>query len=1105
MRCPNCDHENDHQARFCINCGAEIAPTCPNCGSPVTPDQNFCGTCGFKLNPEAAARIGQASPASYTPSHLASRILADRHLIVGERKRVTVMFADIVGSTATIEQADPEEAAEFLTDALGAMMDAVHHYEGTVNELLGDGIVALFGAPIAHEDHAVRACRAALEIPAEVSRATSGMAQTRVGLHSGEVLVRAIGTDLSVEYQAIGPTVHLASRMEQLAKPGTTFVTASTHRLAEGFIEAKPAGHHDVKGISEPVEVFELVAAPVVTAWEARAARGLTTFVGREGELATLEAAMKRVELGSGRAVVVVGEAGVGKSRLVHEFLAGRQSSEVLILRCGASPFDQSTAYYPIKRLVHDWLDSRPNDEDLVDRLATELGTVDPELLPALPALAALIDREPPNGAWDELSPEERRQQTRNGLRALLLGLAARRPLVVVVEDLHWIDGETQRVLDDLVDVAGGSALMLLATCRPEYENKWGTKTHYTTLHLESLTEPMILEFLDTMLGVDPSLDMLKPHLAARSDGTPLFLEESMRTLVETGYLVGEIGNYRAKRRDLPEEIPDGVQAVLAARVDRLEPGDKEVLQVASVIGELVPLPLLAQVADVPDEELLRTLAELQTRAFLHEQRVLPTPEYSFKHALTRDVVYSSLPRARRLALHGRLVESLESESKESRENVIERLAYHALEAELWPRAADYALAAGNKAIDKSAYREASRFLREAIRAIGELPQGHETIQRAIDVRLRLRVAETGSIGGLARVIQDLLEAEQLAISINDRPRLLNTLIHQGYVANMQGDSRFAVKQGKRALELALEMDDGYLVAEARLVLAQTYDYAGRPLKVADLLLPDLELRAGPSRHQRRGQTMVRSVVAYGHLAWSSAFLGHFADSAEYEEAGSRIATEAGRPFDQLYMRAVAGIRWALQGEAEQAVTEHERAAEIGDEHDLWFIRTFFQPWRGHALLGAGRPAEALALLVTTQEAAELMELPYVRGLSLVFAAEARRMLGESKTSMSEAEEALEFANDRELPLIELAALTTLGKLKSSDEESSTFLEKAIEVAGRQGMRPWLAELSMDRADMLRSNHRADEAVALYRSAAQEFSAMGMDRRASQAESEIPA
>ena len=380
---------------------------CPVCSHENPAGANFCSNCGNDLRDASPAR--STAPSSYTPAHLAERIIAERHGLIGERKTVTVMFADVVDSTAAIAGADPEEAAHYLTTALDGMMEAIHHYEGTVNELRGDGLMALFGAPIAHEDHAVRAALAALAIPAAVSTATGGSAVTRVGLHSGEVLVRGVGNDLSVEYQALGPTVHLAARMESLAEPGTAYVTRDVWNLLDGRVESNHVGSMTVKGVGEPVDVYELTRALAVSPWEARSRLGLTDFTGRSDQLEVL---LNRLDDAApdGSVVAVVGDAGVGKSRLVYEFLGQVDRDVFTLLKTDGSPFETNTSYHPIKTLVHDWI------ENTSGSLESALEAIDPDLPGVIAAFNALLDRDA-GSDWEDLAPQVRRRQTQTCTR----------------------------------------------------------------------------------------------------------------------------------------------------------------------------------------------------------------------------------------------------------------------------------------------------------------------------------------------------------------------------------------------------------------------------------------------------------------------------------------------------------------------------------------------------------------------------------------------------------------------------------------------------------------------------------------------------------------
>jgi AAA ATPase domain/Adenylate and Guanylate cyclase catalytic domain len=547
-----------------------------------------------------------------------------------------------------------------LDPVLDRMMAAVHHYEGTVNQVMGDGIMALFGAPIAHEDHAVRACYAALAMQEAIRRYSEDVrrehgieVQIRVGLNSGEVVVRAIGNDLHMDYSAIGQTTHLAARMEQLAPPGTIRLTADTLRLAEGWVQVTPLGPVPVKGLLAPVEVCELVGAgPARTRLQAFAARELTRFVGRQAELASLHQALEQAEAGHGQVVAVIGEPGVGRTRLFHEFTHASRTQGWLLLESSSTSYGRAAPYLPVIDLLTGYfqLDDRDEGRRMREKLTGRLLTLDPALGPNLPAFLALLGVPVEDAAWQALDPAQRRQHTLDALKHLLLRESQVQPILLVFENLHWIDAETQAFLDGLVESLPAAHLLLLVNYRPEYQHSWGQKTSYTQLRLDPLPPASAEAMLQSLLGNEAGLEPLKARLIERTQGNPFFLEESVRTLVETQGLVGEPGAYRLARALPSLQVPATVQAVLAARIDRLAPEEKQLLQTAAVIGAEVPLILLQAMAEAPEEPLRLGLTHLQAAEFLYETRLFPAIEYTFKHALTQQVADETLLQERRRA-----------------------------------------------------------------------------------------------------------------------------------------------------------------------------------------------------------------------------------------------------------------------------------------------------------------------------------------------------------------------------------------------------------------------------------------------------------------------
>ena len=515
-----------------------------------------------------------------------------------------MLFADLKGSMELLADRDPEEARQLLDPVLERMMAAVHRYEGTVNQVMGDGIMALFGAPLAHEDHAVRACYAALGMQAavqqyatEVQRTHGVPLQMRVGLNAGEVVVRAIGNDLRMDYSAIGQTTHLAARMEQMAMPGTILLTPAVVDLANGFIQATSLGPVPIKGLDAPVEVFELVGATALRRRiQTAIARGLSPFVGRQPELEALQQALARAGAGQGQVVALLGEPGVGKSRLVYELLQSHHTQGWLRLESSSVSYGKATAYLPVCDLLKAYcrIEDRDDLRTVRAKVTGQLLTLDDALQDTVPAVLALFEALPADHPFLALDPLQRRRRTLEALKRVLLRESQVQPLLLVFEDLHWIDTETQAVLDLLVESLPTARLLLLVNYRPEYQHGWGSKTSYAQLRLDPLPDASADVFLQALLGPAPALTPLTQLLIARTQGNPFFLEESVRTLVETGVLVGERGTYRLTQPLDTLQVPATVQALLAARIDRLLPEEKRLLQTAAVIGTEVPWAVAA-------------------------------------------------------------------------------------------------------------------------------------------------------------------------------------------------------------------------------------------------------------------------------------------------------------------------------------------------------------------------------------------------------------------------------------------------------------------------------------------------------------------------------
>jgi len=979
MHCPRCQRENPTGQKFCGECGAPLAAPCPACGAANPPGQKFCGECGTSLT-GAPAALKFGSPEAYTPKHLAEKILTSRSALEGERKQVTVLFADLKGSMELLADRDPEEARKLLDPVLEHMMEAVHRYEGTVNQVMGDGIMALFGAPVAHEDHAVRACYAALRMQEsvkryaeEVRRAEGIPIQIRVGLNSGEVVVRAIGSDLHMDYTAVGQTTHLAARMEQVAAPGTILMTAEVLRLAEGYVGVKPLGPMPVKGLSEPVDVYEITGAgPVRTRLQATAARGLTRFVGRHAETESLRLALEKARGGHGQVVALVGEPGVGKSRLFWEFTRSHRTQGWLIVESGSVSYGKASAYLPVTDLLRAYfqIEARDDARKIREKVTGKVLSLDRALEPSLPPLLGLLDVPVEESEWQRLEPSQRRQRTLDGVKRLLLRESQVQPLIVVFEDLHWIDAETQALLDSLVESLPTARSLLLVNYRPEYQHGWGGKTYYTQLRIDSLLPESAEELLRTLLGADAGLKELKQRLIAQTEGNPFFLEESVRTLVETHVLVGERGAYRLAQALRSIHVPATVQAVLAARIDRLPPEEKRLLQIAAVIGYDVPFPLLLAIVEEPEETLRGSLARLQAAEFLYEAQLFPDLEYTFKHALTLEVAYQSLLRERRRALHERVLQALEEQWAGRERAKIELLAHHAARAELWDRAGRYLYQAGEKAFAQARYQAGATFYQAVVDTLDRLGDAADLTLK-LDACLELWSARwtTGQYDGLVELGE---KAEGLARGLDDGPRLAQVQVRQAQavalIGVIPGTLESAIEKAREAFERADPRD------------LRTRTYARF---IVSLACRDLGRIAEAVREFSAGLALFDQVDRYGEepgfvfpiyvslSAWRSeayAALGDFQQAFASAREGLRVATDIRHPTSLGVANGHLGYVHLLCGELETAVPFLERALAIAREHELFHRAMITLSQLAYALVLLGERERGLECLARARE-----------------------------------------------------------------------------------------------------------------------------------------
>jgi class 3 adenylate cyclase/tetratricopeptide (TPR) repeat protein len=1065
--------------------------------------------------PSPSATPQELARLTYTPPCLAEKILTSRSALEGERKQVTVLFADLKGSMELLADRDPEEARQLLDPVLERMMAAAHQYEGTVNQVMGDGIMALFGAPIAHEDHAVRACYAALAMQASVQQYAAEVQRTkgvpihiRVGLNSGEVVVRSIGSDLHMDYTAVGQTTHLAARMEQMAMPGSIVITGETLRQAMGYVAVRSLGLVPVKGLPNPVEAFALQGAgPARTRLQAVAMRERTRFVGREAEREVLRRALSQALRGRGQVVAVVGEPGVGKSRLIHEFTHAPEIQGWLILESHTLSYGQAVPYLPVGGLLKAYFQLQDGEapHHIGEWLTTQLLRLDSALHPTVPSLLALLGVPVEDPAWQVLDPLQRQQRMLEAVKRLLLRESQRQPLLLVVEDLHWVDAETQALLDALVESLPTARLLLLVSGRPEHQPRWGHKTYYTQLRLDPLPPDQAEALLDTLLGSIPGLEALKQRLVEWTQGNPFFLEESVRMLVETQVLVGQPGAYWLDQPLASLPVPVSVQTMLAARIDRLPPDAKHVLQSAAVVGTDIPGSLLHAITALPDERLQPAMAQLQAAEFLYEARLFPELGYTFKHALTHEVAYGSLLQERRRALHRRVLEVLEALDADHLAAQVARLAEHAVRGEVWEKALQYGRQAGVRAAARLAHQEAATWFGRALEALRYLPERRELLEQAIDLRFALESAlvplEGYGLGGWDR----LRKAERLAEALGDRQRLGRVYCAQArHFWSLRRYDR-ALEAGQLALTLATDLEDAELQATALAARGEAYYGQGDHRRAIDLLREAVASLDGERPRERFGRDRVLlAVTCRAWLAQCLAEVGAFEEGRAIGQEAVQMAEAVDHPLSQIIACDGVGILCLYQGDLQQAIAGLEHSLEL---RQAWGITpSYGLPGAVCALVCAyalsGRLAEALRQLEQITSKARGSE-----GWSALAAA-ACWFAGRPNVALMGARAALEASRTHKERGHEGWALRLLGEIYRHQDPPATGVaeasyRQALALAEELRMRPLQAHCHCSLGTLYAELGRPDSARTELSAAIEWYRAMDMTFWLPQAEAAL--
>ena len=1064
------------------------------------------------INPEAGGiRLGVSrraapTPASYTPKHLADKILAARASLEGERKQVTVLFADVKDFTSISEKLDPEDVNDLIGECMVFLTEEIHRYEGTIAQFLGDGVLALFGAPIAHEDAPQRALFAALGMRERLRDYALKMKQRgidfnmRIGLNTGLVVVGRIGDDLTMEYTAMGDTVNLASRMESTAQPGTIQVSENTYRLTEGYFDFKPLGAVELKGKKEPVKAYRLQGVGhIKTRLGVAEMRGLTPFVGRQKELDQLVECFGRAKRGQGQVVGIVGEPGVGKSRLLLHLRAMLPQGEYTYLEGRCIYYGGSTAFLPFLDVLRSYFDIKEGQRDLVikEKVAEKVNQLDEKLKDILPPLEDILSLKVEDEDYLKLDPALKRVRIFESIRNLLVRESQNIPLVLAIEDLHWIDNSSEEFLGYLIGGLASAHILLLILYRPEYTHQWGSKTYYTQIRVDELSQETSAEMVQAILKEGKAGQDLTKLILDRAAGNPLFMEELTRSLLENGFIQKNDHQYILSKKPSEIKVPDTVQGIIAARMDRLEENLKRTMQVASVIGRDFAYRILQTITGM-QRELKSLLVNLQELEFIYEKSLFPELEYIFKHALTQEVAYNSLLLKRRKEIHERIGKAIEELYPDRLEEFYEMLAHHYSRAENPEKAYKYLKLSGEKAVRGYSNWEAIHFFREAIALIERLPESHENKRKGIEIRYLMKNA-VRPLGYPDDSLEILQEGERLAIELGDDRSLAAFYAAMGLCSTVRGDPAQGAEYQEKCIEAAEKVEDVELTAQAAFELCATYGLSGEFYKVPALASRAIALLEKTGRElDFCGLFYNPYSLLLGSLGGAKGLLGYFKEGEELCQRGLEFASKVEDPYTPATAKYMYGTLYCVKGDGASAVHLLERAAQECEQVQfLILIGALYgvQAW-GYCLTG-----ELNAARETAERAIKIqcdVGIPFNLPLTYLVLSMVCLEEGGLDSAQRYAEKALETAQNHNVMSFGAYARMLLGRIiaKADDTQRKTAIAEILQGIGRADelkLRPFCANGYFYLGEAYIDTGQKEKALEALKKAEAEFQDMGMD------------
>jgi class 3 adenylate cyclase/tetratricopeptide (TPR) repeat protein len=1108
MHCPKCNFDNRHGVKFCENCGCKLDLICPECRATIPFDRRFCGECGHDLHkPKERKDLDYNQPKSYTPKHLAEKILTSRSAIEGERKTVTVLFADVAGSTSMFEKLDPEAVHEIMDGCFRIILDNVHRYEGTVNQFRGDGVMALFGAPIAHEDHAQRACHAALAIQKSLAPYSQELKQRyglnfamRIGLHSGPVVVAAIGDDLRMDYTAKGDTANIASRMESSAIPGSVLTSNHTFRLTREYFSFAPSELLQLKGKSEPIPAHRLLRATNIhTRIAASTARGLTCFVGRDHELEELKDAFNKARFGEGQIVSLVGEAGVGKSRLLQEFRKCIPKSERIYAEGQCLHYGGTMPYLPVLDLIRTFIGIKEGETEqtIQNRLQERIMGLGENLAHTIPPLQELLSITVQNETFAGLEPEQKQKKTFEAIRDLLIWRSQDLPLILALEDLHWIDRTTQELLDYLVNWLPRTHILLLLLYRPEYTHPWGSKSYYRMIGVNQLSSPQCSILVGALLKEGEVATELQELILSRASGNPLFLEELTHTLLENGSIERKDNHFVLTQDATGIKVPDTIQGIIAARMDRLEESLKRIMQVASVIGREFAFRILEAIADKKVD--LRTqMITLQGLEFIYEKSLFPELEYIFRHALVRDVAYNSLLLTKRKEIHKKIGQAIENLYPERLEEFCEVLGYHYSASENSAKAYEYLKRSAQKAVRNNSLTEGVQFYTEAFSTLSRMPPINENKKEQIDLVLAMRGTMT-RFGYPEEYFPLLQKAEQLAEEISEVTKRLQLRSAMGvYFIYKGGDPQRGWTYLEECLQHGNIKDDVNLMVPIGFDLCTSSLLSGdfqRVNQIAPIMIDMIErCRTEPGKYERHLGVYARILA---QLAISTEGSGDIGEADRLFNKALTIASESGRRACEGYCFWAYGLTLAFNGDGEKAIHHLERSLKFLEETETLILMGSAWSWLGFAHCVVGHAEIGVKLTEKGLKIQTEMCVPFWRSTCHLCCSYAYFHYGDMDKALNHANLSQQFSLKNKEKQVHAISKAWLGRVLAGSDPSHVqtaekVLMEAIQETDGLGLPNhsaiaylWLAESNIDAG-------RRETGLSYLKKASAMFEEMGM-------------